>query len=141
MNQQQTEVQPAASRPSGVTLIVALLLIGGIWNLFRGIILTIALFEVGNVTGLSTQKIALNLLFYLGLGAFAVIISIGLLKLKKWAYSCYFVLGFISLIAAITAIYINRINAHLVLTYFNLLIIIIVFALMYYLYKNRAVFR
>ena len=108
MNQQQSDVQPAVNRPNAVTVIAILLLVGGAWQTFKGIILVAGLIKVGNVVNASPGTIILSLVTYLGIGILALIVGIGLLKLKKWALNSYFVLGFISLIVEVVAIIINR---------------------------------
>ena len=124
-------------RPTGITIIAVLMIIGGIVLLFTGItpLFIGPLISIDSSSDSSTS--ALGLLITIGglvlvaLGIASLIVSWGLLKGKRWARTITLIISFIAIIFAIISLASSSDLIHIIS-------VIIYGIIIYYMFTNKV---
>ena len=126
-------MQPKPSRPTGVTVLAILDILGGIFGLLGGAALIgVAALSTSSLAsqypGLSTISGAASLLYALGalalvFGLLALVIAIGFLGGKGWAWTFGIVVGIISIVVSIAEIALLGSTTNVVSIIFQIIII------------------
>lgn len=149
MNQEETtksDYQPVAQksgRPVWVTVIAVLMIFGLIGTLSKALagilVLVLSMSGVKADTAVNYLNVIIITITSLAISGVVMATSIGLLKLKKWAYRLYMILAGLSLVSLIVLIIIDIHDTEVILTY--LLAIVIEFAFLYLIFQNKKSFN
>ena len=122
-------------RPTGITIISVLMIIGGLILLFTGITPLL----IGPLISMDflITKLVLGFLITIGgltlvvLGIASLIVSWGLLKGKRWARTITLIISFIAIIIAIISLVSSRDLIHIIS-------VIIYGIIIYYMFTNKV---
>ena len=120
-------------RPTGITIISVLMIIGGLILLFTGItpLLIGPLISTDSNYQTSGFFITIGGLTLVVLGIASLIVSWGLLKGKRWARTITLIISFISIIIAIISLVSSRDLIHIIS-------VIIYGIIIYYMFTNKV---
>jgi hypothetical protein len=120
-------------RPTGITIISVLMIIGGLILLFTGItpLLIGPLISTDSNYQTSGFFITIGGLTLVVLGIASLIVSWGLLKGKRWARTITLIISFISIIIAIITLVSSRDLIHIIS-------VIIYGIIIYYMFTNKV---
>ena len=120
-------------RPTGITIISVLMIIGGLILLFTGItpLLIGPLISTDSNYQTSGFLITIGGLTLVVLGIASLIVSWGLLKGKRWARTITLIISFISIIIAIISLVSSRDLIHIIS-------VIIYGIIIYYMFTNKV---
>jgi hypothetical protein len=120
-------------RPTGITIISVLMIIGGLILLFTGItpLLIGPLISTDSNYQTSGFFITIGGLTLVVLGIESLIVSWGLLKGKRWAKTITLIISFISIIIAIITLVSSRDLIHIIS-------VIIYGIIIYYMFTNKV---
>ena len=120
-------------RPTGITIISVLMIIGGLILLFTGItpLLMGPLISTDSNYQTSGFFITIGGLTLVVLGIASLIVSWGLLKGKRWARTITLIISFISIIIAIIYLVSSRDLVHIIS-------VIIYGIIIYYMFTNKV---
>jgi hypothetical protein len=120
-------------RPTGITIISVLMIIGGLILLFTGItpLLIGPLISTDSNYQTSGFFITIGGLTLVVLGIASLIVSWGLLKGKRWARTITLIISFISIIIAIISLISSRDLVHIIS-------VIIYGIIIYYMFTNKV---
>lgn len=124
-------------RPTGITIISVLMIIGGLILLFTGITPLFIGPLISIDSSSSYQTSALGFLITIGgltlvvLGIASLIVSWGLLKGKRWARTITLIISFIAIIIAIISLASSRDLTHIIS-------VIIYGIIIYYMFTNKV---
>jgi hypothetical protein len=120
-------------RPTGITIISVLMIIGGLILLFTGItpLLIGPLMSADSNYQTSGFLITIGGLTLVVLGIASLIVSWGLLKGKRWARTITLIISFISIIIAIISLVSSRDLIHIIS-------VIIYGIIIYYMFTNKV---
>ena len=120
-------------RPTGITIISVLMIIGGLILLFTGItpLLIGPLISTDSNYQTSGFFITIGGLTLVVLGIASLIVSWGLLKGKRWARTITLIISFISIIIAIISLVSSRDLVHIIS-------VIIYGIIIYYMFTNKV---
>ena len=120
-------------RPTGITIISVLMIIGGLILLFTGItpLLIGTLISTDSNYQTSGFFITIGGLTLVVLGIASLIVSWGLLKGKRWARTITLIISFISIIIAIISLVSSRDLIHIIS-------VIIYGIIIYYMFINKV---
>ena len=120
-------------RPTGITIISVLMIIGGLILLFTGItpLLIGPLISTDSNYQTSGFFITIGGLTLVVLGIASLIVSWGLLKGKRWARTITLIISFISIIIAIISLVSSRDLIHIIS-------VIIYGIIIYYMFINKV---
>ena len=120
-------------RPTGITIISVLMIIGGLILLFTGItpLLIGTLISTDSNYQTSGFFITIGGLTLVVLGIASLIVSWGLLKGKRWARTITLIISFVSIIIAIISLVSSRDLIHIIS-------VIIYGIIIYYMFTNKV---
>ena len=120
-------------RPTGITIISVLMIIGGLILLFTGItpLLIGPLMSTDSNYQTSGFLITIGGLTLVVLGIASLVVSWGLLKGKRWARTITLIISFISIIIAIISLVSSRDLIHIIS-------VIIYGIIIYYMFTNKV---
>jgi hypothetical protein len=120
-------------RPTGITIISVLMIIGGLILLFTGItpLLIGPLISTDSNYQTSGFLITIGGLTLVVLGIASLVVSWGLLKGKRWARTITLIISFISIIIAIISLVSSRDLIHIIS-------VIIYGIIIYYMFTNKV---
>jgi len=122
-------------RPTGITIIAALMIIGGIILLFTGItpLFLGPLISIDSDTATSELGLLITIggLVLVGLGIASLIVSWGLLKGKRWSRTITLIISVIAIIFAIVSLVSNGDLIHIIP-------IIIYGIIIYYMFTDKV---
>ena len=122
-------------RPTGITIIAVLMIIGGIVLLFTGItpLFLGSLISIDSDSSTSELGflIAIGGLVLVGLGIASLVVSWGLLKGKRWARTITLIISIIAIIIAIISLVSSEDLIHIIE-------IIVYGIIIYYLYTKKV---
>ena len=120
-------------RPTGITIISVLMIIGGLILLFTGItpLLIGPLISTDSNYQTSGFFITIGGLTLVVLGIASLIVSWGLLKGKRWARTITLIISFVSIIIAIISLVSSRDLIHIIS-------VIIYGIIIYYMFTNKV---
>ena len=122
-------------RPTGITIISVLMIIGGIILLFTGItpLFLGPLISIDSDSSTSELGLLITIggLTLVGLGIASLIVSWGLLKGKRWARTITLIISFIAIIIAIISLASSRDLTHIIS-------VIIYGIIIYYMFTNKV---
>ena len=123
-------------RPTGITIIAILMIIGGLVLLFTGItpLFIGPLISIDSSDSSTSELgflITIGGLVLVGLGIASLIVSWGLLKGKRWARTITLIISFIAIIIAIISLTSSRDLTHIIS-------VIIYGIIIYYMFTNKV---